>query len=171
MSTNKVAAKVVCMEVAEVYEAGAAAERLGVSPSGLRRYAALYEKVHGELPRKVNTKNRLYPGEALERLAAAKQLVEAERYKSILEALEALGQGVRPDLPAAEVQVGVEMTGSAVRALLEELRAVRAELAEMRTEMRELRALPPAAKAVNRSTGLLVRLAVRVERWLGRFRG
>ncbi len=156
------------MEVAEVYEAGAAAERLGVSPSGLRRYAALYEKVHGELPRKVNTKNRLYPGETLERLAAAKQLVEAERYKSILEALEALEQGVRPDLPAAEVQV-VGVTGDAGKALLEELRAVRAELTEMRAEIRGLRALPPAAKVVDRSTGLLVRLAVRVERWLKRF--
>lgn len=59
-------------------------------PSGLRRYATLYEQVHGELPRRPNTQSRLYPGEALERLAAARQLVETERAKSILEALQAL---------------------------------------------------------------------------------
>jgi DNA-binding transcriptional MerR regulator len=166
------------MEPPELYEAGVAAERLGVSPSGLRRYAALYEQVHGELPRKHKTQNRLYPGEALERLAAAKQLVEAERYKSILEALEALEQGVRPDLPVVEVQVGGGMTGDVARALLEELRAVRAELGalrednqEMRAELQKLAALPPADKAVGAEAGLLTRLAARVEGWMRQFRG
>jgi DNA-binding transcriptional MerR regulator len=154
------------MEQVELYEAGAAAERLGVSPSGLRRYASLYEQVHGELPRKVNTKNRLYPGEALERLAAAKQLVEAERYKSILEALEALEQGVQPDLPATEVQVVGGLQGDTALALLDELRAVRLELVEMRAEMQTLAALPPADKGAGAEAGLLVRLAARLEQWL-----
>jgi DNA-binding transcriptional MerR regulator len=159
------------MELTELYEAGAAAERLGVSPSGLRRYAALYEQVHGGLPRKVNTENRLYSGESLERLATARRLVEVKRCKSILEALEALEQGVRPDLPAAEVQVVGGMTGDAAWALLEELRAVRSEVAEMRVEMQKLAALPPADKGAGKGAGLLTRLAGRVEGWLGRFRG
>lgn len=169
------------MEPAELYEAGAAAERLGVSASGLRRYASLYEQVHGELPRKGGKDDgpRLYPGEALERLAAAKQLVDAERCKSILEGLEALERGVRPDLPAAEVQVMVGgMSGDAARALLEELRAVRAELValrednrEMRAELQKMAALPPADKGAGEEAGLLTRLAARVEGWLRRSRG
>ncbi len=158
------------MELTELLEAGAAAERLGVSPSGLRRYASLYEQLHGELPRKVNTENRLYPDEALERLATARRLVEVKRCKSILEALEALEQGVKPDLPAAEVQVLVGLQGDAALALLEELRAVRSEVAEMRVEMQKLAALPPADKRAGAEAGLLVRLAARVERWLGRLR-
>lgn len=163
------------MELTGLFEAGAAAERLGVSASGLRRYASLYEQVHGELPRKVNTKNRLYPSEALERLASARRLVEAERYKSILEALEALEQGVRPeqiDVPGSELKVQVVggVTGDAAGALLAELRALRSEVAEMRAEMQKLAALPPADKVSGEGVGLLTRLEARVERWLGWFR-
>lgn len=165
------------MELTELLEAGAAAERLGVSPSGLRRYASLYEQLHGELPRKVNTENRLYPDEALERLATARRLVEVKRCKSILEALEALEQGVKPDLPAAEVQVVGGMTGDAALALLEELRAVRAELGALREDNREMQAklerlaaLPPADMGAGVEAGLLTRLAARVEGWLGRLR-
>ena len=89
------------MEPAEVYEAGAAAARLGVSPSGLRRYAAIYEELHGELPRKVNTKSRLYPAEALERVdevlsaRAAAGLRPPQQPTALLvraEALRALGR-------------------------------------------------------------------------------
>lgn len=157
-----------------MFEAGAAAERLGVSASGLRRYASLYEQVHGELPRKVNTKSRLYPAVALERLAGAQRLVEAERYKSILEGLEALEQGVRPDLPGVEVQVVGSVPGDVSQALLDELRALRAEVVEMRVEMQRLTALPPAdkvsAEASGARAGLLTRLAASVERWLERLR-
>jgi DNA-binding transcriptional MerR regulator len=159
------------MELTELLEAGAAAERLGVSPSGLRRYASLYEQVHGELPRKVNTENRLYPGEALGRLAGARQLVETGRCKSILEALEALERGVRPDVVNTEGKMqGFGMTGDASRALLEELRALRAELAELRAEVKEVTALPPAARVGGERGGVLTRLAERVERWLGGLR-
>jgi DNA-binding transcriptional MerR regulator len=168
------------MELTELLEAGAAAERLGVSPSGLRRYASLYEQVHGELPRKVNTENRLYSGESLERLATARRLVEVKRYKSILEALEALEQGVQPeqiDVPGSGIQVVGGLQGDAALALLDELRAVRAELValrednrQMRAEMQKLAALPPADEVAGRETGLLTRLAARVERWLGRLR-
>lgn len=57
-----------------VFEAGAAAERLGVSPSGMRRLAVIYEQVHGDLPRRTDAKGRvtesagrLYSGEVLGR--------------------------------------------------------------------------------------------------------
>lgn len=89
--------------VVEPYlEAGAAARQLGVSPSGLRRLADSYEGVHGELPRKDGTKARLYPAEALERLAQARVLVEAGTYKSTVEALTALARGLEPD-PQVEI--------------------------------------------------------------------
>lgn len=154
------------MEPTDLLEAGAAAERLGVSASGLRRYAALYEQVHGELPRRVNTKSRLYPGEALERLAAARRLVDAERCKSILEGLEALEQGVQLDLPGTEVQLVSSLGNDAAHTLLGEMRAVREELAAVRAEVRELKALPPADGVSSEGAGLLTRLAARVEGWL-----
>lgn len=169
------------MEPTEVYEAGAAAEHLGVSPSGLRRYAALYEELHGELPRRVNTKNRLYTGEALERLAGAKALVEAGRCSSILDGLRALEAGVRPDLLGVEVEprVGGGLPGDAAGTLLAELRAVRSELVELRednralwAELRAFAALPPADRGTaDEGAGLLTRLAGRVERLLQRLRG
>lgn len=161
------------MELTELLEAGAAAERLGVSASGLRRYALLYEQMYGGLPRKGarGDSPRLYPGEALGRLAGARQLVETGRCKSILEALEALERGVRPDVVNTEGEMqGVGMTGDASRALLEELRALRAELAELRAEVKEVTALPPAARVGGERGGVLTRLAERVERWLGGLR-
>lgn len=137
-----------------------------MSASGLRRYATLYEQVHGELPRRVNTKSRLYPGEALERLAAARRLVDAERCKSILEGLEALEQGIQPDMPVTEVQLVSNLENDAAHTLLGEMRAMREELAALRAEVRELKALPPADGVSSEDTGLLTRLAARVERWL-----
>lgn len=158
------------MKQMDLLEAGAAAEHLGVSASGLRRYATLYEQVHGELPRRVNTKSRLYPGEALERLAAARRLVDAERCKSILEGLEALERGVQPDLPGTEVQPVSSLGNDAAHTLLGEMRAMREELAALRAEVRELKALPPADGVSSEGAGLLTRLAASVERWLQRFK-
>jgi DNA-binding transcriptional MerR regulator len=158
------------MEQVELYEAGAAAERLGVSASGLRRYAKLYEEHYGDLPRKGKGKDapRLYPSEVLERLAGAKALVERGRCKGIVEGLEALERGEEPDEAELEVH-GVVVDENAARALLFEMRAMRAELSELREEVRGLRALPPVDKVSGeKGGGLLVRLAVRFERWLGR---
>lgn len=156
------------MEPTDLLEAGAAAEHLGVSASGLRRYAALYEQVHGELPRRVNTKSRLYSSEALKRLAAARRLVDAERCKSILEGLEALEQGVQPDLLGTEVQLVSSMGNDVAHTLLGEMRAMREELAALRAEVRELKALPPADGVSSEGAGLLTRLAARVGEWLRR---
>lgn len=71
-----------------VYEAPKmVAERLQVSSSGLRRLAAIYEGVHGALP-KDPMGGRLWSPQAVARLEAAKALVDAGRVKSVREALE-----------------------------------------------------------------------------------
>jgi len=161
-----------------VFEAGAAAERLGVSPSGMRRLAVIYEGVHGDLPRKPDVKGniseasgRLYSGEVLGRLEAARAMVEAERYPTIREALQALRRGEPTDLPA-EVATGARGASSdaAWRAVLVELREVRAELAALRSEVATGRALPQGEPATETATsetpGVLVRVALWLERRL-----
>ncbi len=139
-------------------EAGRVAKQLGVSSSGMRRLAVIYEEVHGDLPRKglKDTDARLFPGEAVERLAVARQMVETERFGSIKEALEALEAGVRPDITIAGTldNAARALSGEALELLLEELRGMRSELAELRPvrgevqalreEVATLKALPPA---------------------------
>ncbi len=163
-------------------EAGAAAEQLGLSPSGLRRVAAIYEAVHGELPRKRDTKARLYPAEALERLTTARRLVEAEVYRSIGEALQALERGVPVDLTAEPLEVAPvrsqAVPNEALGVLLGELRGLREENAEIRAELRalrsevgELRRLPPASMVSRDDEPAVVEVEgpfVRAARWLER---
>lgn len=172
-------------------EAGRVAKQLGVSSSGMRRLAVIYEEVHGDLPRKgpKDTDARLFPPNAVERLAAARQMVEAERFGSIKEALEALEAGVRPDITIADTldTAARDLSGEALGLLLEELRGMRSELAELRPVRREvqalreeiatLKALPPAEsvqpvteRAADQEArhGPLVRLALWFE---SRFRG
>lgn len=149
----------------EVFEAEAAAERLSVSPSGLRRLAVIYEQVHGELPRKGKT-GRLYSGEVLGQLEAARAMVEAERYPTIKEALQALERGELPDLPA-EVATGARAgSDETLRAVVAELREVRAELAALRSEVATGRALPEGERATGSATGAAPGVLVRVAMWL-----
>lgn len=82
----------------QVMSAADAARQLGVSPSGLRRLGTIYAEVHGELGRELHTDKRIWTGEVVERLGQARALVEAERYRSIKEALGALDKGVDIDL-------------------------------------------------------------------------
>ncbi len=169
----------------ELLEAGVAAERLKLSPSGLRRVAAIYETVHGPLPRKSGRteqrgpRARLYSVEAVERLAAAQSFVAAERYTSIEEGLHAYERGERPDIDAELVgeltprsrAVQDELTGvlqEAVRrgneGLEERLTAlVEAKFAELHRD------LPPPAPATDepeKEHGPLVKAALWLERWL-----
>lgn len=87
-------------------------------------------------------------------------MVEAERYPTIREALQALKRGSCPT-PPAEVATG------AVGASAEVWQAVVAELREMRAE---LGALPEGERATATATGaapgVLVRVAMRLERRL-----
>jgi len=63
------------------------ASQLRVSASGLRRLAAIYESVHGPLPKDAMG-GRLWSTAAVARLQSAKALVDAGRVKSVREALE-----------------------------------------------------------------------------------
>ncbi len=152
-------------------EAGAAADAVGVSASGLRRLAPIYEAVHGELPRKPRSNNRLWPQIAVERLQRARLLVEQERHRTILDALTALARGVDDDdaeLAPVSVRVGPDATQQAIAILTAEVR-------ELRRELAELRALPPAPgrkeQGDQERPGLLVRAATAIEGWLKRFWG
>ncbi len=151
-------------------EAGAAAEQVGVSASGLRRLAPIYEQVHGELPRKPRSNNRLWPQAALERLTAARQLVEQERYRTISEALTALARGVETD----DLELAPTAALASPDATQKALELLTSEVRELRQEVAGLKALPaPAANSKlveEQPHGLVVRLAIRLETWLKRFR-
>lgn len=171
-----------------IVEASAAAKQLGVSASGIRRLLVIYEKVHGPLPRSGPKKMdpRIISSEVVERLGVARQLVEAERFNSIAEALQALEDGLKPDITVADTldTAARDLSGQALGLLLEEMRAmreeleylrpVRTEVQALRDEVSTLKALPPAEPSPEGTTeqemrhGVLVRLALWLE---GRFRG
>ncbi len=133
-----------------------AARRLGVAPSTLRRLAPTYEAVHGPLPWEGDEAGggRLWPGEAVERVQAARALVGEGRAKSLESALRALAGGApppsgvlaRPD-EALELVEALRGELEAVRRGLAELPELRAEVAALRSELAEARALPPLAEA------------------------
>lgn len=156
--------------IVTLLEPATAAKHLGVSASGLRRLGPLYEKVHGELPRKgtgaEDKRARLWPQEAVERLQAARDLVDRERYRTISEALKALQSGAvdEPiDLEPGHRHAGADIaTQQALQRLLEEMQALRAEVAELRDET------PPKKEPHDLRHGLLVRLALRLEKWMNR---
>jgi hypothetical protein len=158
-----------------MFEAGAAAERLNLSVSGLRRLGVIFEQVHGELPRKPDAKGRvsessgrLYSVEVLRQLETARAMVEAERYPTIREALRALLRGEPADLPA-EVGTGAQVNSSeAWRMVLGELREVRAELTALRSEVATGRALPEGQQGAETATGEPSGVLVRVAIWLER---
>ncbi len=157
--------------VVTLFEAGSAAERLGVSPSGLRRLAVIYEEVHGELPRRPKSNNRLWPEEALERLQAARRLLEQDKCRTIFEALEALERGVTPENVSEDLETPQtalrQPTEGALQVLIAEIQALRREVAELRQE----RQLEPATKAEPKERekhGVFVRFALWIEE---RFRG
>lgn len=153
--------------VVTLLEAGTAAERLGMSPSGLRRLAIIYEEVHGELPRRPRSNNRLWPEEAVERLQDARRLLEQERYRTILEALQALEHGVTPEDVPKDIEtpqmVLEQPTEGAFQVLIAEIQALRREVSDLKQD----RQLEPSAKQVDTEKekhGPLVRLALWVEK-------
>lgn len=150
-------------------EAGAAAEAVGVSASGLRRLAPIYEQVYDKLPRKPRSDNRLWPTRAIERLQAARDLVNADLYRTVLEALEAIQRGIETEETAITPKSPRANPDATQRAL----EVLTAEVRQLRQEVAGLKALPaPAAdrEPVELQHGLMVRAAMRVERWLRRFR-
>ncbi len=127
-----------------------AARRLGVAPSTLRRLAPTYEAVHGPLLWEGDEAGggRLWPGEAVERVQAARALVAEGRAKSLESALRALAGGAPPP---SGVLARPDQALELVEALRDELEAVRrglAELPELRAEVAALRSELAAAKAL-----------------------
>lgn len=135
---------VAVIEPPEVLTPQQAARALGVSPSGLRRLASIYERERGELPREGPA--RVWPRAAVVELKHARELVADRRAASIEAALqiEAGTVDVSAELePAADGQVGGEVE-RLLRELVNENRAMRDELRALRAEVAELRALPAA---------------------------
>lgn len=108
-----------------------AGERLGVSPSGLRRLATLYEGLYGPLPRD-SSDSRVWPLSAVERLTTARALVNQGRAKSVQDALQATEEGSATE--PLEALATRQPSGEAFAAMVGELRSLRAEIAELRQE-------------------------------------
>jgi hypothetical protein len=160
-----------------VYDPAQAADLLGVSASGLRRLAPIYESVFGELKRvgkgDEDKRSREWPSEAIDRLLTARRLTgRGKPYRTIEAALEAIRDGVETDTTDIDFgsrQTGADMaTGQALQVLIGEIQALRLEVQELK-QSRELS--QPAAEIENpvpvkeASHSLLVRFAIRLERF------
>ena len=109
-----------------------AARALGVSPATLRRYAALWERLVGPLPRDPRG-GWLWPKEALARLRAAREA----HLREGLPLEEALAR-VQGDFPALALPSEGEAL-ALLRALAERLERVEGELRALREENARLR--------------------------------
>lgn len=121
-----------------------AAERLGVSPSGLRRLAMLWEEVYGPIHWEGEREGggRVYPQSVVAKLEAARALVRQGRSKSIQNALQALDGGATPSTQAL-ARPGIP-NEDVLLALLTEMQAIRDELNQLRTDNAKMRnQLPP----------------------------
>ncbi len=165
-----------------VYDPAKAADLLGVSASGLRRLAPIYESVFGELKRvgkgDEDKRSREWPSEAVGRLQAARQVTGRGRpYRTIEAALEAIRDGV--EVGTAEIDFGGRHTGAdvatsqALHVLIGEIQALRLEVQELK-QGRELS--QPAAEIKdaapvetgNRQHSPLIRLLISLESFLRR---
>ncbi len=101
------------------YPASEAARLLEASESATRRYAALYEALHGPMPRD-SQKRRLWTYEAVEAMRTAKALLDDGKVISIQAGLEAVGGEPREavELPPAKA------LDHPLRVLLERLEGV-----------------------------------------------
>jgi hypothetical protein len=137
-----------------VYGPADVATRLGVSSAGLRRLAAVYERVYGELARDPRH-GRVWPQEAVERLERARGMVRAGQAVSVEAALNSLAfgePGADDPEPTALARAPEEQDRDhALGAVVGELRALRWAVEEqnrrlhaLEEENRQLRAsLPP----------------------------
>jgi DNA-binding transcriptional MerR regulator len=117
-----------------------AAKALGISPATLRRYAQAWEATIGPLPRAARG-GRLWPRNALARLAAAREL--AQRKGLLLEEALLRVEGEPPPLvatprPEEEVPALLREVLDRVEALEGEVRALKEENARLREALRAL---------------------------------
>ncbi len=95
---------------------------LGVSASGLRRYASIYEAIHGDMTRD-NQGRRLWNRQSVDALRAAKGLVDAGKVASISAALEGLQDAPQTMIEAA-ANLSAKPTDEALNRVLEKLNSV-----------------------------------------------
>ncbi len=95
---------------------------LGVSASGLRRYASIYEGIHGDMTRD-NQGRRLWNRQSVDALRAAKGLVDAGKVVSIGAALEGLQDAPQTMIEAA-ANLSAKPTDEALNRVLEKLNSV-----------------------------------------------
>jgi hypothetical protein len=170
-----------------VYDPAQAAELLGVSASGLRRLAPIYESVFGELKRvgkgDEEKRSREWPADAIARLQTARQVTGRGRpYRTIEAALEAIRDGVETD--TSEIDFASRHTGNegaiggALQVLIGEIQALRLEVAELK-QGRELSQSAAEIKnssapveqsppAPDKHHGLLVKFSIWLESLLRR---
>ncbi len=155
---------------------GDVAKRLRVSPSGLRRLAGVYAQLYGELPKDSSGTSRQWPGEAVNRLEAARALMAVGQARSIKDALLAVEGGATPSADAAlalgqdgRVVEALGVVAAQLEALQDSNRELRAEVAALRGEVATGRSLPEGEQDAETATGESSGVLVRVARWLERF--
>jgi DNA-binding transcriptional MerR regulator len=161
--------------VVTLLEAGTAAERLGVSASGLRRLAIIYETVFDELPRKPRSNNRLFPEEAVERLQAARALLQVEKYRTINEALEAIKYGLvaEDEIEASQAikepaPQALELLITEIQGLREDLKRTREDNAALQNQLLATARQLPSAEGVQEES-VIVSIARRLDSLVKRF--
>lgn len=102
------------------------AKDLGVSSSGLRRLALIYERVYGQLPRDPRL-GRMWTLEAIGRLEEARAEVQKGRAVSVEAALAALRAGMEPASPVVR---GATIQEEPLAALLLEIKSLREAVEE-----------------------------------------
>jgi DNA-binding transcriptional MerR regulator len=121
-----------------------AAEQLGVKAVTLRRYALAYERVFGPLSCDQQD-NRLYDAEALERLLAARALVDERRAPSLEAALQSLS-GAKALERREDLGEKIDALAGMVRQLHEDNLTLRQELGEIRKALPALEQLQPSSR-------------------------
>ncbi len=165
-------------EASIIYDPAQAAELLGVSNSGLRRLAPIYESVFGALKRTgkgdEEKRSREWSNVAVEHLQRARALTGRGRpYRTIEKALEAIRDGEAPDTVEMDFAVPQGTTDPAIvetlGVLIAEIKALRTEVAELK-EGRQLdapeRTVQPIKDEVQE--GIIVKFAKRLESLLRR---
>jgi dsDNA-binding SOS-regulon protein len=156
--------------IVTLFEAGTAADRLGVSASGLRRLSLIYEEVYEGLPRKPKSNNRLWPEDAVIRLQAARMLLQTEKYRTIQEALVAIKNGLVDEAEIEAPQIISEPTQQALEVFIAELRDLREELAATREQNMTLQnqlSKSLVSLEETEAESVAVRLARRFDRLMG----
>jgi hypothetical protein len=158
-----------------VYDPARAADLLGVSASGLRRLAPIYESVFGELKRvgkgDESKRSREWTTEAIERLQTARGVTGRGRpYRTIEAALGAIREGV--EVEGVEIDFGGRHAGAegaideALQVLLSEVRTLRDEVAELKSLPQIKNSSEPGATAQENDSsnyGPLVRFSIWLE--------